>query len=553
MAKKDLKKSDGTTTTSNDTAAVAAAPVFSADALSKLTQRIQSDFEKAKSSGGKAGRKDRKKGKDKEKSAGGKKPSDKSPGKPLPSSGPSTAAPKGKSGDTKGDKRDPQPPQSDRFKDSQKPQQREAKPEPSSRPTKQQKRESRPVPQWQPQRTKPGPSTGNKPPKDKDPFPKKAGSSSVDQEALLKEILELGGTAEDLALVDGIASDEDEEEGLVVKESGKPKDVQVADIEAFMKEIGLANAELLDVDDEVSEAGDDSDEEADSGEVEDEDKSEAEGESEDGGASEGAGGDVEMGEAEPAPATTSTTKNPKLVCPFNPKPHCPRLAKAPQVFHKRPDWHAEPLPPLTAPAQPLTPREIEPLHERAKALLQTENSVYSKTELVKSSDRQFLSQIMQGGTLTDKISALTLICQESPLHTTKTLQSLLGLAQKKSKSQSIQALGAIKDLFAQGVCLPPNRKLKFFAKQPMLGAKGMSDIHLLVWAYEDWLKNFYFEVLKCLEQLCTDQLVYARTHAVGYVYTLLKEKPEQEANLLRVLVNKLVESDFVDDPAERQD
>lgn len=176
-------------------------------------------------------------------------------------------------------------------------------------------------------------------------------------------------------------------------------------------------------------------------------------------------------------------------------------------------------------------------------LLTAENECYSKTELIKSSDRQFLSQIMQSGTLTDKISALTLICQESPLHTTKTLESLLALAQKKSRSQSIQALGAIKDLFAQGVCLPPNRKLKFFAKQPLLGAKGMADIHLLVWAYEDWLKNFYFEVLKCLEQLCSDQLVYARNLAVGQVYELLKEKPEQEANLLRVLVNKIGDTD----------
>jgi ribosome biogenesis protein MAK21 len=150
---------------------------------------------------------------------------------------------------------------------------------------------------------------------------------------------------------------------------------------------------------------------------------------------------------------------------------------------------------------------------------------------------------MQSGTLTDKISALTLICQESPLHTTKTLENLHGLAKKKSRSQAIQALGAIKDLFAQGVCLPPNRKLKFFAKQPNLGSKDTKDVHLLVWAYEDWLKSFYFEVLKTLEQLCTDQLVYARTNAVGYVYELLKEKPEQEANLLRVLVNKLGDTD----------
>lgn len=147
---------------------------------------------------------------------------------------------------------------------------------------------------------------------------------------------------------------------------------------------------------------------------------------------------------------------------------------------------------------------------------------------------------MKSGTLSDKISALTLVCQESPLHTTKTLENLLALARKKSRSQAVQALRAIKDLFAQGMLLPPNRKLKMFNKQPCLGAKGTQDVHLLVWAYEDWLKNFYFEVLKTLESLCADQLEYARKNAVGYVYELLKEKPEQESNLLRMLVNKLV-------------
>ena len=150
---------------------------------------------------------------------------------------------------------------------------------------------------------------------------------------------------------------------------------------------------------------------------------------------------------------------------------------------------------------------------------------------------------MQSGTLSDKISALTLVCQESPLHTTKTLETLLGLANKKSRSQTVQALAAIKDLFAQGVVLPPNRKLRYFSKQPGLGSKDVKDIHLLVWTYEDWLKNLYFEVLKTLETLCTDQLVYARNHALGYVYELLKEKPEQESNLLRILVNKLGDTD----------
>lgn len=37
-----------------------------------------------------------------------------------------------------------------------------------------------------------------------------------------------------------------------------------------------------------------------------------------------------------------------------------------------------------------------------------------------------------------------------------------------------------------------------------------------------------------------DPLAYVRTQALSLTYTLLREKPEQEHNLLRLLVNKLV-------------
>lgn len=61
----------------------------------------------------------------------------------------------------------------------------------------------------------------------------------------------------------------------------------------------------------------------------------------------------------------------------------------------------------------------------------------------------------------------------------------------------------------------------------------------MVWAFEDYLKEQFFEVLKILETWCNDEIEFSRSRAVSYVYELLKEKPEQEANLLRLLVNKL--------------
>lgn len=141
----------------------------------------------------------------------------------------------------------------------------------------------------------------------------------------------------------------------------------------------------------------------------------------------------------------------------------------------------------------------------------------------------------------------------------KALESLVGLARKRSRGQAVEVLGALKDLFGPGALLPSDRKLRVFASQPALVEafgeakpnwkpddplpKPLREVYLILWAYEDWLKSTYFEILKIIETWCNDEVVFARVKAVDYVCQLLKEKPEQEANLLRLLVNKLGDSD----------
>jgi ribosome biogenesis protein MAK21 len=196
----------------------------------------------------------------------------------------------------------------------------------------------------------------------------------------------------------------------------------------------------------------------------------------------------------------------------------------------------------------------------AKSLLEADANLYASKHLSSSSSHRFLSTIMTSGTLSDKVSALTLVIQESPVHTTKSFESLLTLAKKNSRGQAVTALGALKDLLGVGVVLPADRRLRTFVAQPgLLGTLQETSIstwhqgqdlpgaitkaHLISWAYEDWLKEAYFDVLKVLEGWCSDEVEYARSRAVTYVYELLKEKPEQEANLLRLLVNKLGDPD----------
>ncbi|KAF2401061.1 CBF-domain-containing protein [Trichodelitschia bisporula] len=226
----------------------------------------------------------------------------------------------------------------------------------------------------------------------------------------------------------------------------------------------------------------------------------------------------------------------------------------PLIFKPRPDWHAAELPPLPTKEKPDQPSQalLAALQKHADALLEAENAQYYAVNLTQSSHK-FLSTIMASGTLEDKVSALTLVVQESPLHTKKSFETLVGLARKKSRNQAIMALAALKDLLGQGVVLPPDRKLRAFGRQPELIAalQGVSywksgdlpgqlqDVHLIAWAYEDWLKHTYFELLKVLEAWCNDEIEYTRNRAITFVWELLKEKPEQEENLLRLLINKL--------------
>lgn len=187
----------------------------------------------------------------------------------------------------------------------------------------------------------------------------------------------------------------------------------------------------------------------------------------------------------------------------------------------------------------------------AKGLLSEENEAYRKRS--QSSSQSFYNTVIRSGTLSDKISALTLAVQESPIHNVKALETLLSLAGKRSRSQAVEVLRALKDLFAQGSLLPGDRRLFAFSSQPGLHAKfgknpwkageplpkGIERAHLVAWAYEDWLKEKYFEIIKILEVWCNDEIEFAKSKAVSYVYELLREKPEQESNLLRLLVNKL--------------
>jgi ribosome biogenesis protein MAK21 len=198
---------------------------------------------------------------------------------------------------------------------------------------------------------------------------------------------------------------------------------------------------------------------------------------------------------------------------------------------------------------------VESLKQHARTLLDADGARY-RTSVFASASHKFLSTIMSSGTLTDKVSALTLAIQESPVHNTRAFDALMTMASKKSRAQAIGAIGALVDLLGPGTILPPNRRLRPFGAQPgLLGTLQktsvkswsaghplpgkITDAQLISWIYEDWLKETYFKIIQLLEVWCSDEIEYSRTRSLDFIYGLLKEKPEQEANLLRLLVNKL--------------
>ncbi|KAI9617469.1 hypothetical protein KEM48_007054 [Puccinia striiformis f. sp. tritici PST-130] len=151
------------------------------------------------------------------------------------------------------------------------------------------------------------------------------------------------------------------------------------------------------------------------------------------------------------------------------------------------------------------------------------------------SDKSFIHRILTSGTSTDKLSALTLLVSSSPLHSRNHLTTLLNLSKKKNREESGKTLRSLVE-WLRGA---GNPKQAFKFDDP---AKFAHDEWLVIWAFEDWLKNWYLDLLRVIEALSHDPIVNTRSQTLTHLFYLLKDKPEQEQNLLTLLVNKLGDS-----------
>lgn len=187
-----------------------------------------------------------------------------------------------------------------------------------------------------------------------------------------------------------------------------------------------------------------------------------------------------------------------------------------------------------------------------------------------SSDAKFIRSLLSdvgnsngvgggGGTVSDRSSALTLLLQSSPLHNLKALDALLGMSSKKSREEKSRAVRSLADWWSSKGGIG-DIKLKYFADQDNSTLLSIYDlllnhssqdaeliknaqIRLCIYTFENLLKTKYFNFLQILESMSHDTLPFLRKQSLIHIMGLLKDSPEQESNLLRLLTNKLGDND----------
>ncbi|KAK6908849.1 hypothetical protein I203_102854 [Kwoniella mangroviensis CBS 8507] len=372
---------------------------------------------------------------------------------------------------------------------------------------------------------------------------------------LKQAVKDLGGDEDDLDLIDGIDESDNEEQDRsatkMPKGEKKPTDEKSLKMELgdFMKGLDFAAVGAVQVDsedeeeeEEEEEAEEESDEESED-EEEDEDEEEAEDESEE--------EEPEESEQEEAdvPPTTAKATNQKTV--ESSKANIDQDSSSGINVPASSSWTSltPQLPPLDAPLRPLQGHALNELRQKALNLL---DNLPPLNRASSSSDAAFISQILQSGTHQDKLSALVLLVRESPVHALNELNRLrymagwkedgIGGGSGSNKDQRVAVMKALADWWVNGGGKQQG-KLRYFADQPLLAHPQLTDRHLLMYAFEDYLKRWFFNLLQVLEVLSHDTLPFVRTQALHIIFQLLSGNAEQEQNLLRLGVNKLGDTD----------
>lgn len=180
------------------------------------------------------------------------------------------------------------------------------------------------------------------------------------------------------------------------------------------------------------------------------------------------------------------------------------------------------------------PDFVDALKARAQELLVAENQLYYKQ---RGSDREFTTSLefLKSGTFSDQLGTLSIISTESPLHSVRFLENLADKCEIKNRESACKALEVTKDLLVSHVM--PDRRLRYFKDQPIRINTPLASV--VAWSFEDFMKRYFYRILRVMEMLLQDTVENIRTRTLSCIFAFFQEKPEQEANLLRLALNKL--------------
>ncbi|SCU92128.1 LAMI_0E08900g1_1 [Lachancea mirantina] len=358
-------------------------------------------------------------------------------------------------------------------------------------------------------------------------------SSESNAEVLRREALALGASEKDLELINGVASDDEGSEQEFDTPAEGKEDIKFnTDLQDLLKNMGFDKTVVPAEEDEEDEEVEEEEHKKARSVTPEEESEEEESISEESSQVVDEGQRLSQGSEKQA--TEKEEKDKDLVSQLNMVSSDKLLLSTENAWYKLPTGSE-----LSQQNDPLSAEQIDKLYKRGQAALEEDNKVYYEEFTKNSSQRKFMSQILSEGTLNDKISALTLLIQESPLHNMKSLDTLLGYCDKKSRNSALQSVNALKDLLLNGIL--PDRKLRYFKNQNL--SMMLSKSTLAILCFEDYLKKFFFKVLQTLEKLSHDPIVYVRMQVLTHVFDFITAKPEQEFNLLRLGVNKLGDTD----------
>ncbi|WWD20366.1 hypothetical protein CI109_104842 [Kwoniella shandongensis] len=387
--------------------------------------------------------------------------------------------------------------------------------------------------------------------------PKSAGPSTTTakpskiSDELRQVVKDLGGDEEDLKLIEGI--DEDDEEPAAKSDKAPVDEKKLRrELGDFMKGLDFsgfkdsADVEVEEVDSASSEDAESDEEEEESAEEEEEEDEEEEDEEEDEDEEEEAAEEQQVAPTSRADKAEAATVEPEQTKASGAvdadRASGTNVPAAPSWPSLLPE-----LPPLTSAPVPPMGHRLNEMRQRGLRLLET---LPPLPRAGSSSDAAFINQILTSGTYQDKLSALVLLVRESPIHAVKELNRLRTMAGWKedgiggggNKDQRVAVMKALADWWVSGGGKEKG-KLRYFADQPLLAHPQVTDRHLLVFAFEDYMKKWFFNILQVLETLSHDTLPFVRTQSLHLIFQLLAGNAEQEQNLLRLGVNKLGDTD----------